>query len=100
LPPTNAQCNIDLLERILPPYGDQSISDFRLTARLRTEDEFFDVAIQLQEQHALARQRATNPGYKPAEPVVDLEIIQERHHAINWLVGYSGDNWDDVTTDT
>lgn len=100
LPPTDAQCNIDLLERILPPYGDQSISEFRRTARLRTEDELFDLAIQLQAQHALARQRATNPGYRPTEPAVDIEIIQERHHAINWLVGYSADNWDDVTTDT
>jgi hypothetical protein len=32
--------------------------------------------------------------------VVDIEIIQERHHAINWVIGYEGLSWDEVTTDT
>lgn len=31
---------------------------------------------------------------------IDIEIIQERHHAINWLIGYDGLDWDEVTTDT
>jgi hypothetical protein len=31
---------------------------------------------------------------------VDLEIVQERHHAINWVIGYDGAPWDEVTTDT
>jgi hypothetical protein len=35
----------------------------------------------------------------PAVPV-DLGLIQERHHAINWVMGYGGEDWDDVTTDT
>jgi hypothetical protein len=33
-------------------------------------------------------------------PGIDIEIIQERHHAINWITGYGGQSWDDVTTDT
>jgi uncharacterized protein DUF4272 len=28
------------------------------------------------------------------------EIIDERHKALNWLIRYMGQNWDDVTTDT
>jgi hypothetical protein len=38
-------------------------------------------------------------GKKPpagVEPGVTLE----RHHALNWLVGYMDRDWDDVTTDT
>lgn len=27
-------------------------------------------------------------------------VTQERHHALNWLIGYNGQAWDDVTTDT
>ena len=31
---------------------------------------------------------------------VHTEDKQERHHAINWVIGYDGLAWDDVTTDT
>lgn len=27
-------------------------------------------------------------------------VVQERHHALNWLIGYEGDDWDEVQTDT
>lgn len=30
----------------------------------------------------------------------DIEVIQERHHAINWLVGYETQSWSEITTDT
>jgi hypothetical protein len=33
-------------------------------------------------------------------PGIDIEIVQERHHAINWVTGYDGLPWDEVTTDT
>ena len=31
---------------------------------------------------------------------IDESIIQERHRALNWLIGYMNQEWDDVTTDT
>ena len=31
---------------------------------------------------------------------VDLEIIQERHHAINWILWGHEEPWDEVNTDT
>lgn len=27
-------------------------------------------------------------------------VVQERHHALNWLAGSSGEDWDSVATDT
>lgn len=27
-------------------------------------------------------------------------VVKERHYALNWLVGYMDQAWDDVTTDT
>jgi hypothetical protein len=27
-------------------------------------------------------------------------VVYERHYALNWLIGYMGQEWDDVTTDT
>lgn len=28
------------------------------------------------------------------------DIAMERHHALNWLIGYQGQAWDDITLDT
>jgi len=33
-------------------------------------------------------------------PAANEEIIMERHRALNWLVRYMDQEWDDVTTDT
>jgi len=30
----------------------------------------------------------------------DPGVVMERHHALNWLIGYVSDGWDDVSTDT
>jgi hypothetical protein len=27
-------------------------------------------------------------------------VIEERHYALNWLIGYFNQDWDDVATDT
>lgn len=32
--------------------------------------------------------------------IVNEEIIMERHFALNWLIGYLNDDWDNVKTDT
>jgi hypothetical protein len=31
---------------------------------------------------------------------LDADVALERHQALNWLIGYNGADWDDVTTDT
>jgi hypothetical protein len=31
---------------------------------------------------------------------LDGGVVVERHHALNWLIGYMNQDWDDVTTDT
>lgn len=35
-----------------------------------------------------------------ANPKANEEIIVERHRALNWLIRYQNQEWDDVTTDT
>lgn len=37
---------------------------------------------------------------KSPDESVNIEIIQERHHAINWVVGYCGLGWDEMVCDT
>lgn len=36
----------------------------------------------------------------PAPAGLDAGVVVERHHALNWLIGYMGQEWDDITTDT
>jgi hypothetical protein len=58
---------------------------------------------------ARLRRQPTPPGKLPRMPVEDCEppvevydagVVQERHHALNSLIGYCGQDWDDITTDT
>ena len=100
LPEPAVPCNTSTLEALVPPYGDQTLEEFRQTVRIRSEDELFDAANALQDLHSIARQRMRNVDYRPKVAAVDVEIVQERHHAINWLVGYCGQSWDEITTDT
>jgi hypothetical protein len=100
MPSVDTQCSMALLEKLLPPYGDESLKEFRATARLRTEDELFDMAFEIQELNVVARQRVKVPGYRPNAPHVDREVIDERHRAVNWVVGYESASWDTVTSDT
>ena len=37
---------------------------------------------------------------KPCPVGLDPGVVQERHHALNWLIGYMDQEWDDVATDT
>jgi hypothetical protein len=37
---------------------------------------------------------------KPVPLGVDPGVVQERHYALNWLIGYMDQDWDDVSTDT
>jgi hypothetical protein len=32
--------------------------------------------------------------------LLDEGVIRERHRALNWLIGYLNQEWDDITTDT
>jgi len=60
----------------------------------------FEMAKTIQLQHVVARQRKLNPKYRPDLGLIKIEIVQERHRAINWVVGYCAQNWDEVTADT
>jgi Domain of unknown function (DUF4272) len=31
---------------------------------------------------------------------IDSSVVMERHYALNWLIGYMDQEWDDVSTDT
>ena len=98
LPKPYEQCDPTAFREILPPYAAVGVADFIASAKLRVPSELIAMADELLELHWEARD-ARIKGRHPSPPV-DLGIIQERHHAINWLIGYDRLEWDEVTTDT
>ena len=98
LPAPNEQCDTSIFQELLPPFSDTSAAQFVASAQCRSEKALHDMAEELRHFHWQARDAEIHS--KPAPSHVDIEIIQERHHAINWLIGYDGLPWDEVTTDT
>ena len=98
LPDFNVQCDPGKLQDVLPPSAEASVEKIVSTARRRSEDELMKVANSILDAHWQARDAQIHGRPIPAH--LDIEIIQERHHAINWVIGYGDYEWDDVATDT
>jgi hypothetical protein len=98
LPEADEQCHTAIFQRILPPYTGETVEQFVNSATRRSDAALFHLAEIYRSLHAEYR-FAKQQNRPPRQPVRG-EIIQERHHAINWIVGYDGLDWDVVTTDT
>src|SRR5207248_3197931 len=97
MPPFVEQCDTSKFLELLPPYADVNEREFVHSASLRSESDLLAMADEIMDRHWEARD-AKLKGYNAEQ--VDIEIVQERHHAINWVIGYDGLPWDEVTTDT
>lgn len=66
--------------------------------QLRPQSEILDAADLIYRYHWAVR----DAGLKGSEPPAGLMpgVVFERHRALNWLIGYNRQPWDDVTTDT
>ncbi len=98
LPGADKQCDTSVFKHLLPPFVEQSVEQFISGATSRDDDELWEEAERTLDLHWQARDARLN-NRTPRDPV-DIEVVQERHHAINWVTGYCGLDWDEVTTDT
>jgi hypothetical protein len=76
----------------------RSTTQFLADAKLRPFSEVLDQADRIYRYHwavvdARVTGKATPSGLHPG-------VTLERHHALNWLIGYMGQEWDDISTDT
>jgi hypothetical protein len=113
LPSPMQLCDLQLIQGVMPPLLDP-VGEFISSAKLRSESEIYDANEEIYHIHwrvrdAQLRNEPTSPGKLPRMPVEDLDppvesyvtgVVQERHYALNWLIGYCGQEWDDITTDT
>jgi hypothetical protein len=98
LPDSATQCDTSIFKSILPPFARTSTRTFIAQASLIDEDSLWEQADFYLEYHWKARNAQLHERSMPSD--IDIEIVQERHHAINWITGYDGLQWDEVTTDT
>jgi Domain of unknown function (DUF4272) len=98
LPDSATQCDTSVFQSVLPPFAKISTQAFIAQAALIEEDRLWKQAELYLDDHWKARDAQLHERSMP--PGIDIEIVQERHHAINWITGYAGLSWDEVTTDT
>lgn len=77
---------------------ERKTKQFIADAKLRELPEILDQADRIYRYHWAVVDARVNGKKTPAnlEPVVTME----RHHALNWLIGYMEQEWDDISTDT
>lgn len=97
LDPPKEQASIgDILEQ-MPGPGD-GVAEFVASCSLRSASEIHQAAESAMNDHAFCRRAAIVGGPEPHG--YDIEVAQERHRALNWLIRYENAEWDDVATDT
>jgi hypothetical protein len=91
----SSQCDVPRAEETL---GKAFSEQFVKQAALRPLSEILDEADLIYRYHQAARDAWINGQPPPAN--LDLGVVYERHYALNWLIGYENQDWDDVSTDT
>lgn len=96
LPPTAPASPGSILDRI--PAPGESVASFLNGARLRPAPEIRAAATHLRAAHWSCRDAALHSRSEPHG--YDIEVVQERRRAANWLICHEGADWDRVATDT
>lgn len=98
LPAADEKCDVRIFRDRLPPFTDESVEKFVQEARLRSDDQLSRESDRIYDLHCEAVD-ARRHGRLSRERV-DIHVIHQRHHAISWIMGYRGQDWDVVTPDT
>lgn len=84
----------DLIAEIFAKYEPD---EFIAKAKLRPQSELLDAA-DLVLRYDWVAHRQKNEKIKLSE-LVNYDVVIERHHALNWLVGHLNEAWDDISLD-
>jgi hypothetical protein len=95
-PPTS-MCDVERLIHSMPKPGAPTQS-FLDSLSLRPEKEILDAGEEIWRIHWKIRDAQINGKLIPQG--YDPEVVEQRHHALNWLTNCFGEEWDDIITDT
>lgn len=79
-------------------FKNRNMEKFLEDARLRALDEILDETDLIYRYHWAATNARIN--HQPAPAGLDGGVVKEWHYALNWLIGYMDEEWDDVSVDT
>lgn len=91
----SAICDVPRAVRFMQ---ERNASQFVTDAKLRPLSEMLDQADRIYRYHWAVVDARVN-GRKPL-PDTEPGVTLERHYALNWLIGYMEQEWDDISTDT
>jgi hypothetical protein len=77
---------------------DRTATQFLADAKLRPLPEILDQADLIYRYHWAVDEARVTKRETPAG--LDPGVTVERHYALNWLIGYEEQEWDDISTDT
>jgi hypothetical protein len=80
------------------PGPGEAVAPFVNSCSLRPASEIHLAVETYFDAHASCR--ASKARGQPEANGYDIEVVQERHRALNWLVCYENAEWDQVATDT
>lgn len=86
------------LEEFFPNVHPSSYKKFAAWSRRRPDGEILDEADLIYRIRWAAEDARINGKAAPAG--IDADVALERHIALNWLIGYGGDDWDNISIDT
>ena len=76
----------------------KKVEDLIANAKPRSKQELLDAADLIYRLDWAAVDARVKK--KPAPAGMDSGVVVERHAALNWLIGYLDQSWDEITTDT
>jgi hypothetical protein len=79
-------------------FSPAPIGSFVLSASLRAASEIEEEYEKVYQAHWQVRDARLFGRTPPAD--INASVVQERHHAFNWIVGYGNQTWDEISTDT
>jgi hypothetical protein len=95
---TASLCDTQAIQDMSDSYYLRSTKEFIKNAKLIDRELILsqkEVIYQLHWEVRDARIKGIAPSDKH-----NPGVVQERHYALNWLIGYMDQEWDDITTDT
>jgi len=88
-------CDVQFAVKTMRDHGP---SGFEAGAKLRSLRDILDQADLIYRYHwAVVDARIKG---RPAPAKLEAGVVLERHYALNWLIGYMDQEWDDISTDT
>ena len=97
LQPLDRKCDTDEMQKAMI-FSPSSTAAYVTTAKLMPEKKILSEYEKVYQAHWKIKDAGLHDKKVPKN--LDPGVVYERHYAFNWLIGYRGQEWDDITTDT